>query len=86
MGCFDGWCGAPCLGGDSGWERCALLLDVVCGVLSVFLWMCGELVFICLCLGAQRGHEVSSSLGLLAVYPFPSLLIPSYLAGLFSGG
>ena len=46
----------------------------------------GELVFICLCLGAQRGHEVSSSLGLLAVHPFPSLLIPSYLAGLFSGG
>ena len=46
----------------------------------------GEVVFICLCLGSQRGHEVSSSLGLLAVYPFSSLLIPSYLAGLFSGG
>ena len=46
----------------------------------------GEVVFICLCPGSQRRHEVSSSLGLLAVYPFPSLLIPSYLAGLFSGG
>ena len=46
----------------------------------------GEVVFICLCLGSQQGHEVSSSLGLLAVYPFSSLLIPSYLAGLFSGG
>ena len=46
----------------------------------------GEVVLIYLYLGSQRGHEVSSSLGLLAVYPFPSLLIPSYLAGLFSGG
>ena len=40
MGCFGGGCGAPCLDGDSGWERCALLLDVVCGVLSVHILMC----------------------------------------------
>ena len=40
MGCSDGGCGAPCLGGDSGLGRCSLLLDAVCGVLSVHILMC----------------------------------------------